>query len=161
MNVRVQTDVLRLPFVLTRPVHSNVTVEKGFRSTPLVDHAKARCNAYTYLSGAIRGLDTGFKSCPANQLDLLKVVPGSTLRHSQLVCHLPVGFLFELCHCLSLAMKSPRELRVMSYTHIQGSARRSTSCTLISVFLIVIDYCCDNIAMWRDSPACGLLNFHR
>lgn len=40
MNVRSQTDVLRLPFVLTRPVHSNVTVEKGFRSTPLADHAK-------------------------------------------------------------------------------------------------------------------------
>lgn len=138
MNVKIQTDVLRLPFVLTRPVHTNVTVEKGFRSTPLVDHAKARCSACTYLSGAIIGLDTRFKSCPANQLDLLQVVPGSTLLHSQLVCLLPVGFLFELCRCLSLAMKSPRELRVMSYTHIQGSARRSTSCTLISVFLIVI-----------------------
>lgn len=138
MNVRIQTDVLRLPFVLTRSVHSNVTVEKGFRSMPLVDHAKARCNACTYLSGAIRGLDTGLKSCSANQLDLVQVVPGSTLVQSQLVGLVPVGLLFELCHCLSLAMRSPRELREMVYTQIQSSARRSTSCTLISVFLIVI-----------------------
>lgn len=54
MNVKIQTDVLRLPFVLTRPVHTNVTVEKGFRSTPLVDHAKILTSATLRIMFATR-----------------------------------------------------------------------------------------------------------
>ena len=125
MNVRIHRDVRRVPLVLTRLVHSNVTVDKGFCSMPLVEHAKARCNAYTYLPQATGG--SGAKwfghwvqvlPCPPAGF-----VPGCPRVNARTQpaglplasCLLNLLILFELF--VSLAMKRPKGERQEVYTH--------------------------------------------